>query len=59
MESVMTKSRSGGYFALKKMGERMGEGVNNDINLPCHDGMSNFEIAEDIANHFSEVSNEY
>ena len=59
MEKVKDSGPTGGYFVLKKMGERLGEETGNDIHLEEHDGLSNSQKAEDIADYFSKVSNEY
>ena len=59
MELVKNSSPNAGYAALKTMGERIGEKISNDLNLNCHEGWTTEQIAEDIADHFSSISNEY
>ena len=59
LDSVKNSTVKTGYFILKKMGARLGEEVSNDLILPCHEDLTPQEIAEDIADHFSSISNEY
>ena len=59
LESVRNSSVKSGYSILKKMGSKLGENITSDLNLPCHKGFSPSEVAEDIANHFSSISNKY
>ena len=41
------------------MGARLGEEINSDLNLPHHQNMTSQEISEEIATHFSLISQEY
>ena len=41
------------------MGAKLGDNIDSDLNLPCHEGMSSFEITNNISNHFSKISKEY
>ena len=59
LEKVTHSGPYSGYAALKKMGEKLGEDTNDQINLPIHQGMTNEQICNDIASHFSAISQEY
>ena len=59
MEKLRTSNRNSGYSILKKMGARMGENFNNDLNFSNHINMTSQQIADDIAQHFSAISQEY
>ena len=59
LDSIKNASRNAGYSILKKMGSRLGEEVNMDLKLPCHEGLSTQQIADSIADHFSSISDQY
>ena len=47
------------YPTLKKLSLRPGDSMNSGFKLPEHAGLSSGEIAEIIATHFSNISQEY
>ena len=48
------------YTILKKLGARPGDCEESNLfSLPCHEGLSSHEVADRIAEHFSQISREF
>ena len=59
VNTVTKPNTSGLHKVLKKLGTAPGDVIKNTFSLPVHKGLSDTEIANDLGQFFSKISQEY